>query len=101
MTAMAPPEEAGRILLTIDSLEPGGAERHVVDLARALQRRAWSVTVACPVAGALAAELRAAGVPLVVLGSSAVKRRISLSYGVRLVRLLRQEQFDLVHAHLY
>src|SRR5215203_5879115 len=53
-----------RLLLAVDSLEVGGAERHVVDLARALRRRGYGVEVACSVPGGLAEPLQAAGVPV-------------------------------------
>jgi hypothetical protein len=43
-----------RILLVADSLNVGGAERHVVSLASALAQRGHMVTLACSVDGALA-----------------------------------------------
>ena len=35
----------------VDSLDAGGAERYVVDLALTLQRKGYEVTVACSVGG--------------------------------------------------
>lgn len=90
-----------RLLLVVDSLDGGGAERHVVDLAGALRRRGHDVTVACSVGGVLADGLGAAGVPLRPLVGSLVKRRVSLVFAARLRRLVREGGFDLVHAHIY
>ena len=90
-----------RVLLVIDSLDGGGAERYVVDLAIALRSRGWDVEVACSAAGVRAARLRAANVPVNVLAGSLVKRRLSLCYVRALHRLLAQGRYDVVHAHLY
>ena len=90
-----------RILLAIDSLQHGGAERHVVDLAVALHRRGDDVEVACSADGPLAAELREHGVPVHVAMPRLVKRRTSLRYAWALRRLVRRTRPDVVHAHLY
>jgi glycosyltransferase involved in cell wall biosynthesis len=90
-----------RLLLVVDSLEVGGAERQVVDLAVALRRKGYRVTVACSVAGGLSGALEEAGVPVRPFLRRLVKRRLSLVYAWRLRRLLRKERFDLVHAHIY
>ena len=89
------------MLLVIDSLNGGGAERYVADLAIALRSRGWDVEVACSVAGAWAAPLRASNVPVNVLAGSLVTRRLSLRYVRALRRLLVQGRYDVVHAHLY
>ena len=95
---MGPPR---RVLLVIDSLDGGGAERYVVDLAIALRSRGWDVEVACSAAGVVAARLRASDVPVNVLAGSLVKRRLSLRYVRALRRLLAQGRYDGVHAQLY
>jgi glycosyltransferase involved in cell wall biosynthesis len=89
------------VLLVIDSLDGGGAERYVVDLAIALRSRGWDVEVACSAAGVRAAPLHQANVPVHVLVGSLVKRRLSLRYVRALRRLLTQGRYDVVHAHLY
>src|SRR3712207_6872425 len=68
-------EKPLRLLLVVDSLEVGGAERHVVDLAAALCRKGHEVEVACSVAGGLAQRLEEAGVPFRPLTERLVKRR--------------------------
>jgi glycosyltransferase involved in cell wall biosynthesis len=90
-----------RLLLVVDSLEVGGAERQVVDLAVALRRKGYGITVACSVAGGLAGALEEAGVPVRPLLKRLAKRRLSPAYAWRLRRLLKREHFDLVHAHIY
>jgi glycosyltransferase involved in cell wall biosynthesis len=90
-----------RLLLVVDSLEVGGAERQVVDLAVALRRNGYEVVVACSIAGDLSAALEEAGIPVRPLLRRLVKRRLSPAYAWRLRRLLQRERFDLVHAHIY
>lgn len=96
-------ERAGalRVLLVVDSLDGGGAERHVVDLAVALRNRGHDVTVACSVGGVLAGALGDARVPLCALVGRLVKRRVSPVFALRLRRLVRSGAYDLVHAHIY
>ncbi len=90
-----------RILIVVDSLNVGGAERHVVDLALTLHREGHAVTVACSVLGSLAEPLEAARIPVRPLLGRIVKRRISLPYARAIRGLLGRERFDLVHAHIY
>jgi len=89
------------LLLAVDSLEVGGAERHVVDLALALRRKGYGVEVACSVAGELAEPLQVAGVPVWPLTSRLVKRRVSPAYASGIGKLLKERRFDLLHAHIY
>jgi glycosyltransferase involved in cell wall biosynthesis len=95
------PSRPLRLLLAVDSLEVGGAERHVVDLALALRRKGYGVEVACSVAGELAEPLQVAGVPVWPLTSRLVKRRVSPAYASGIGNLLKERRFDLLHAHIY
>ena len=90
-----------RLLLVADSLNVGGAERHVVNLASALVKQGHCVTLACSSDGALASAAECAGVQVQILLQSLAKRRISPSFTWKLARLLRQKQFDVVHAHMF
>lgn len=90
-----------RVLLVVDSLEVGGAERHVVGLALALAQRGYGVEVACSMNGALSEPLAKANVPVWPLAGRLVKRRVSLTYTRGLRRLVTGRRFDLVHAHIY
>jgi glycosyltransferase involved in cell wall biosynthesis len=90
-----------RVLLVVDSLDGGGAERYVTDLAVALAARGHGVTVACATGGVLRAPLDAAGVPVVELVGRRVKRRVSTRFAAALRRLVRDHAPDVVHAHIY
>jgi glycosyltransferase involved in cell wall biosynthesis len=72
-----------------------------VDLAVSLEDLGEDVEVACSAAGPLASELRARGIPVHVLTSSCVKRRVSVRYAIELGRLVRRLRPDVLHAHLY
>jgi glycosyltransferase involved in cell wall biosynthesis len=90
-----------RVLLVIDSLSGGGAERYVADLAIALRSRGWDVEVACSAAGVRAARLHASDIPVNVLVGTLVEQRLSLRYVLALRRLVAHGRYDVVHAHLY
>jgi glycosyltransferase involved in cell wall biosynthesis len=96
--ALGPPL---RVLLVVDALDGGGAERYVTDLATALAGRGHAVTVACSVGGEAAGPLERARVEVVELVGVLVKRRASLTFAARLGRLLRERRPDVVHAHIY
>jgi len=90
-----------KVLLVVDSLDVGGAERHVVGLARALLEAGYVPTITCSTEGALAPIARLAGVPVQPLLGRIVKRRVSLAFARGLGRFIRAERADLVHAHGY
>ena len=89
------------VLLVVDSLDGGNAERYVVDLAIALHQRGWPVHVACSTDGVRAAALADAGVPVTVLLGELVKRRVSGRYARALHRLVAEQRPAVVHAHLF
>ena len=92
----------GRLLLVVDSLDLGGAERHVAGLAAALRRRGCEVVVACSTRGMLARSLEREGVPFVSMTRRLAKRRFSPAFARGIRRLLAgRGRFDLVHAHVY
>ncbi len=95
------PTRPARILLVVDSLDVGGAERHVVDLASALERKGYEVSVACSVAGEFSGLLEKAGIPVRPLLGRLVKRRLSVAFAWKLRRFVKEGRFDLVHAHIY
>ncbi len=99
--AAAVPRPPRRVLLVVDSLDLGGAERHVADLALSLAAQGDDITVACSVAGPLASPLEERGVTVRPLVGRLVKRRTSGRFALALRRLLASERFDLVHAHVY
>jgi glycosyltransferase involved in cell wall biosynthesis len=93
--------ELSRILMVVDSLEVGGGEQQVADIAVALRQRGYAVTVACSTGGMLSQMLAQQNVPVRILMNRLVKRRVSIGYALRLRALVREDRFHLVHAHLY
>jgi glycosyltransferase involved in cell wall biosynthesis len=90
-----------RVLLVCDSLNIGGAERHVIGLATGLRRRGHDVTIACSAPGDLDDEALDAGLGLHVLGETLVKRRVSVRYSRQLTDLIEAGGLDIVHAHMH
>jgi glycosyltransferase involved in cell wall biosynthesis len=88
------------VLWLIDSLTVGGAERLAAVFARRHDRARLDLRVAClkEIDGnPLAREIEAAGVPLTVLHARNLRDAGAFR---RLVRLIREQEIDLIHAHL-
>lgn len=86
------------ILMLSMSMGAGGAETHVLTLARALVRAGHSVTVASA-GGMLTAGLAEGGVAHVTL-PLASRSPVALARAVGgIIRLCRRERFDVIHAH--
>ena len=89
-----------KILTVITELGPGGAERIVYDLSRELICRAHSVTVVSlqekPQISVIPDLLAALNIKVIYL--SGTKKDITLPWKLR--RVIRQENPDLIHAHL-
>ncbi len=90
-----------KILMLIDRLDPGGAETHVVTLARALKARGHTVEIFCE-GGALEAMLSSDGIPChhpprplrgkgFLFGFFACLRSFC--------RLQKRQGYDVLHAH--
>lgn len=87
-----------KILMTLMGLEIGGAETHVVELARELTRQGHTVIVASN-GGVYESVLTAAGVRHARIPMHR-RQPGDMLRSLRLLRkLIRQEQPDLVHAH--
>ncbi|MHB1153806.1 MAG: polysaccharide pyruvyl transferase CsaB [Eubacteriales bacterium] len=87
-----------KILMTTMSLDIGGAETHIVELAKELTRRGMNVVVASN-GGVFVQEIIYAGIrhlslPLNSKNPAAVWRSYSGLY-----KLIKTEKFDIVHAH--
>jgi glycosyltransferase involved in cell wall biosynthesis len=89
-----------KVLMLVDTLYAGGAERACVGLATSLPRDRYDVCVCVTRAGdgPLLEPLLAAGVRHESLGRSG---RYDLAPFLRLSRLLRKERFDVLHSHKY
>lgn len=92
-----------RVLLVVDDLDIGGAQRQVVGLARALAERGNTVALACTTGGntAAAASLKESGVRVEVLGHRHVTKRFSPGFAARIARLARTGRFDVLHGHVH
>lgn len=86
-----------RVLHLVDTSGPGGAETVFVELATGLRAAGHECVALLPAEGWVADSLRARGVePLFDRSAGS----FDLGYLWRLVRLIRAERVDLVHAHL-
>jgi glycosyltransferase involved in cell wall biosynthesis len=80
------------------SLSPGGTERLVIEIVRALADRIDSVVCCLDEPGAWAGELSAIGVPVISL---AREPGFHPTLAVRLARELKDRHIDIVHCHHY
>ena len=88
-----------KVLQLIPTLDRSGAEKQLVLLARGLPRDRFSVEVAALTRlGPLEAELKAAGIPVTVLGKRFKVDPLAL---VRLAQFLRAKQFDIVQTWIF
>jgi glycosyltransferase involved in cell wall biosynthesis len=89
-----------RILHVIGTLERGGTETQLVELASGLDRARFEATVCCLAGGGpLAATLAARGVPVEIVTAASGPRRLRAFLGF--CRLIRRVRPDVVHGHLY
>jgi glycosyltransferase involved in cell wall biosynthesis len=88
-----------RILWLTKGLGRGGAERLLVSAAKRFNRSRFDLEVAylLPWKDALVPDLERLAVPVHCLGGS---RALDVRWISRLHRLVRQQQFDLVHTHM-
>ncbi len=88
---------ARQVLITIDSLLPGGAERMAATLAAGLDRSRYEPTVLVTrSSGPLQSILDEAGIPVEVLGRT---RRLDIAAMRRAVAIARRA--DLIHSHKF
>jgi len=88
-----------RVLHLLDSLSLGGTERNAVRVLRELGVLGVDARLAVFRDGPLRTDIEAAGIPLLRLSLSSFYSPALLRESRRLVRLVRQERIDLVHAH--
>lgn len=87
-----------RILHVIDTLEVGGAQRHVLSLIDALHARGHRCLIATSGARQVAGCDETA---IYSLARDSISHRLPLRFAARLIRVLAEERVDLVHAHLH
>ncbi|MDR3278348.1 MAG: polysaccharide pyruvyl transferase CsaB [Oscillospiraceae bacterium] len=87
-----------KILIAAMGLDIGGAETHIVELARALKRRGHEVAIASG-GGVYARDIQAAGIPHHLAPMNARSpAKLAKSYFL-LRRLIKKWRPDIVHAH--
>lgn len=87
-----------RILLMAYQLGIGGSERQLTEIAKGLDRSRFEPHVGClHPDGIRGDELRALGVPIVSFDVPSFASLHAAAAGLRLSRLLRRQNFDLVH----
>ena len=89
-----------RLLWLIDSLTVGGAENLVVPFARAIDRKRMELSICCLATiegNAIEEQLRRDGAPVLNLGARSLR---DIGAFRRLLRYVRQQKFDVIHAHL-
>jgi len=87
-----------RICQLITELAPAGAEQCVYELARRLDRQRFDVRVVALRGGAVADWLTREGIPVTLLN---VRGRWDAGKLFHLARMLRREQIDILHTHLF
>ena len=90
-----------RILHVVDSLNVGGTETQVVQVARRMHTTGHQVKVAClRKQGPLLAELSSAGIPVEEFAPGhSLFSLAGFRQMIRMVRYLRRERFHVVHTH--
>ncbi len=87
--------------MMLDSLERGGAQRHVVDVVLALVAKGYDIDVAFARPGPLREELVGHGVQCFQLTARSVKRHADREYSNCTFALLQDGDYGLVHSHMY
>ncbi len=80
------------------SLSPGGTERLVIEIVRALAPQIESIVCCLDEPGAWAAELAELGVPVIALSR---QPGFHPGLAIRLARVLKDREIDIVHCHHY
>jgi glycosyltransferase involved in cell wall biosynthesis len=92
-----------KILLLTEACTVGGVEMHLLSLAKYLNKAKYDLTLAFFVekpddARSLKSDFLKCGVKIVDLKGG---NKFSIAALLRLIKLIRTEQFDIIHTHLY
>src|SRR5215471_14344424 len=87
-----------RVMQVVLSLEPGGTERLVIDIATRLQHLVDPIVCCLDRPGAWASELTSAGIPVIALGRRPGFRP---HLGYRIAQLASVHAIDVIHCHHY
>jgi glycosyltransferase involved in cell wall biosynthesis len=87
------------LLIAVAGLNIGGAEVVIKHLVQTIDRSRFNVTVCCiKVCGLIGDELVREGIDIVTLSNSAVPKVDYFTF-IKLLRLIRLKQIDIVHTH--
>lgn len=90
-----------RILYTVNRMDVGGSQTHLVQVLRLLDRRRFEPLLCCLTGrGALLDAARETGATVINLGLIGLKSPAALPALARLARLMRSERIDVVHNYL-
>ncbi len=87
-----------RVMHVVLSLEPGGTERLVIDISRRMNADVPTSVCCLDQAGAWAPQLRAAGIPVAVLGR---RPGFHPALGLQIAELATAQGASVVHCHQY
>ncbi|MCF0120133.1 MAG: glycosyltransferase, partial [Oscillospiraceae bacterium] len=87
-----------KILLATMALDIGGAETHIVELAKELKRRGFDVIIASN-GGVYVKEIEAAGIRHYTVPLNVRSVRPMISSYFMLKKIIKAERPDMVHAH--
>lgn len=90
----------GRILLVIDDMGVGGAQKQVAALAGRLAAVGFEAGVVCTDRGGVNLEMLPSGVPVEILGARRVFDADAACAVLKLVRLIRAGRYHIVEAYL-
>src|SRR3990170_7136110 len=85
-----------KVLLLLYSLEPGGAEKVVLSIAKHIDRNRFSPVVCAFKNGRLHPDFAKLKIPIYILNK---KSRIDLSLFWKLRRVLKTENIEIIHSH--
>jgi glycosyltransferase involved in cell wall biosynthesis len=87
------------VLLMVRELGHGGSERQLTEIAKALDRSRFTPHVGCFLEGTRAEEMRAAGVPILVLPMRSFRSRSAVASARQLGRYIRDHSIQIVHTY--
>ena len=87
------------VLLMVRELGHGGSERQVTEMAKSLDRSRFTPHVGCFAEGTRAAEVRAAGVPILVLPVRSFRSASALRGARQMGRYIRDHRIQIVHSY--
>jgi glycosyltransferase involved in cell wall biosynthesis len=94
------PQGPIRVLYCIDNMQLGGTELNAVRTAERLDRSRFTLEVVCIRAtGPLMDRYAAAGIPVHSFPMSSLWGATAFRQGLRLIRLLKDRQIEVVHSH--